>query len=115
MTLHRYHWFGIFILIGLFGLSTAHAESLHDAAFKGDLSQVKRLIAKGVDVNTIQNDGATALMLAVNKGRGSIIQILLAKGADVNAKTNKGWTALVAAKKMRREKIVQMLIKAGAK
>ncbi|MFQ5938324.1 MAG: hypothetical protein ACE5LB_18125 [Acidiferrobacterales bacterium] len=44
-------WLEILTLVGLFALSSVQAGPLHDATEKGDLDEVKRLIAQGADVN----------------------------------------------------------------
>lgn len=48
------------------GISSQGAsnQDLIDAAGKGDLETVKRLLANGADVNAKDNDGKTALMVA---------------------------------------------------
>ena len=43
------------------------------------------------------NDGWTALMLAVRGGHGDIVQYLHQAGADINIKSNEGWTAVMVA------------------
>ncbi len=60
MTPRRY-WLGILTLISLFALSSALGGPLHDAAKKGDIDEVKLLIAKGADVSAKDKGGFTAL------------------------------------------------------
>jgi len=68
--------------------------SLHDAARIGNISLVKNVLEKGVDVNTFDAEGATALMVASINGHIEIAKLLIEKGADVNAKDIDGYTAL---------------------
>ena len=83
-----------------------------EAAKRGDLPEVKRLIVDGADVNTKNNRGVTALMFASHGGYPEVVQELLAVGADVNAKNNYGSTALmVASTKGNREIVLQLLTK----
>ncbi|MGI9548613.1 MAG: ankyrin repeat domain-containing protein [Bdellovibrionales bacterium] len=96
-------------LIMLFTLSNSEAflwasnSLLIRAAKKGNVSEVKKLLAEGADVNARDSDGRTALlatMLSVAKGTPEeqlqIINILLAAGADVNVRGNDfGKTALM--------------------
>src|SRR5258706_4571850 len=60
-------------------------DELLTATRKGDLVQVKALIAKGADVNAKSPYGSTALFFACDRGHTEIIKFLLEKGADVNA------------------------------
>jgi len=67
------------------------------AAGTGDIETVKTLLAKGVDVNVLDEYGGTALMLAAHKGRYEVVRMLLDKGADINARNGEGKTALTLA------------------
>ena len=59
----------------------------------------KELLDAGVDVNTEDEDGLTALMWAIRGGtwgrRVEIVQLLLDAGANVNAKSDNGITVLM--------------------
>lgn len=81
----------------------------------GDLSQVKALLAAGVDVNDDAGRGITALMAASQNSHRSIVQALLAAEANVNIKTRNGDTPLIAATQNGHEEVVQLLKKAGAR
>ncbi len=61
-------------------------DDLIAAVKKGDADAVKSLIAKGANVNTRTNYGATALHFAADRGNMEIIKILVEAGADVNAR-----------------------------
>jgi ankyrin repeat protein len=77
--------------------SVSHAgqsEALIDAATRGDLKQIQRLLDGGADVNAKDRSGDTALMRASSKGHLEIVRLLLQKGADVNAKDRWGGTGL---------------------
>jgi len=89
-------------------------EDLWQAAERGDLPEVKSLIAKGAEVNAKDNKGGTALMVASLNGHIEIVQALLGKGAEVNAKSNKGGTALMVASLNGHIEIVQALLSKGA-
>ena len=70
---------------------------LIDASKRGDLSEVKKLLANGADANTRDTKGHTPLQCAVSSGNVEVAQALLVAGADVNACANDGYTALHAA------------------
>jgi len=70
-------------------------------ASKGKISKVKKELAKGVEVNAQNNDGDTALLIAV-KGTGKerldvVNELLATEGVDVNIKNNNHDTALMLA------------------
>ncbi|WMI64324.1 ankyrin repeat domain-containing protein [Aestuariibaculum sp. YM273] len=59
---------------------------------KGDIVTVKKLIARGEDVNQKSN-GMTPAMYAAKYNRVEILQLLITEGADLKAKCGKGYTA----------------------
>lgn len=87
---------------------------LMDAAFYGDVDQVRRLLDAGADPNRPNASGATALMWAVaDLGK---VRLLLDRGTDPNAATPQGATALaVAAGRDQAEAVVALLLDRGAK
>jgi len=79
-------------------LGTAEINlQLLEAARAGDYDLVLSLINSGADVNTQNEQGATALMLAALNGHTEVLKILIQSKADVNmqANANNGWTALM--------------------
>jgi hypothetical protein len=77
---------------------------------------VKALLEHGADVNTRNNDGCTALILAASSGEIEIVRALLSKGADVSARlTQTGKTALMLAKEKGYSEIIQLLEEARTK
>lgn len=96
-------------------------EALAEAARKGDVSVVKKLLAEGVDVNTKFRYGATALSYACDRGNLDVVKVLLDRGADVNVKdTFYGATPLIWAvspnmgRKPQHPEIVRLLLGHGA-
>lgn len=59
--------------------------SLIWAASLGDINEIKRLIALGVDLNESDYDKRTALHLAAAEGQTHVINYLLNKGANINS------------------------------
>lgn len=73
------------------------ANELHDAVAAHDIVKIKKLIKKGVDVNSLDADGFTPLFRCKTK---EVAQCLIDKGANVNCACNDkdgsvvGWTPL---------------------
>jgi ankyrin repeat protein len=84
------------------------------AAYYGEISQVKQLLAAGAQVNARDKNGVTPLMAASLEGHREIVEVLLASGAEVNARTTDGETALTFATRMKHQQVREALLKAGA-
>lgn len=74
---------------------------------------IHRLLARGVDVNARNNDGESALYMAVNYC-GEFMELLLEAGADVNIQDSDGETALMIACQDYNEEAACCLIEHGA-
>ena len=83
---------------------------------EGKLSKVKKLLKKGVDINTKTDYHKTLLGVAIYYGKINIVKLLISKGADVNAADEKGSILHMAAEFDTKEhrQIAELLIKAGA-
>lgn len=55
------------------------------AAAKGDLTELRRLVARSVDVNLADYDGRTGLHLAASEGQADAVRFLIHLGADHQA------------------------------
>ena len=72
----------VWVCVSLLLLSgTSSAKALHNAAYAGNLAEVKRLIEKGKNVNARDKEGKTPLSLAVEKGHKEIANLLRKHGA----------------------------------
>ncbi len=74
----------------------------------------RMLLAKGADINSVDDRGWTALMHACDKGYTDMVRLFLQKGAKVNIKSGP-YTALFLAGSHDYGEIVSLLRKAGAK
>jgi ankyrin repeat protein len=73
-------------------------ELFHACGEDGDPVHLRRLIAKGANVNWKHpTSGGTPLHSAVECGRKSVVGLLIESGADVNALDGQGWAPLCLA------------------
>jgi WD40 repeat protein len=85
------------------------------AAEEGDEEKVRALIRKGANVNSRDEDGDTALMVAALRGLDSgTVNSLLANRANVNAKNKENDTALIFAASNDDSEILEALLNKGA-
>jgi ankyrin repeat protein len=96
---------------------TKHAsKTLFQAIEEVNLEHVEILLSHGVNADSIEEDGVTALMAAANlkEGRVDCLNLLLKYGANVNASTNEMVTALMIAVALGHTNCVDLLLKHGA-
>ena len=89
-------------------VDTAAAQLLQ-AARGGQVETVQKLLAQGVAINTRDDKGNTALILAVTYRQPNVVRILLDRGADPALVNNEGMTALRLASQMEMPEMVQLL------
>ena len=74
-------------------------EDIFDAATNGNVRRIKDLLSEGVDINSKDNGGLSALMLSSADSNTTsnieTVKFLLKNGADPNLQDNDGWTALM--------------------
>ncbi len=97
-------------------LAAAPADApVADAASRGDLEAVRGLLRRGVDVQTAQADGMTALHWAAMRSDAALAETLLYAGANLEAATRIGQhTPLHVASRTGRPDVVRVLLEAGA-
>ena len=93
----------------------APASALLRAAESGDLARMQDLLAGPIDINARNNQGRTALMLAILRGQSDAVNLLLAHDADANAADLDGVTPLQAALAGTQPAITAALRRAGAR
>lgn len=83
---------------------------LYSAAMNGreDILQLLLKKSKG-EINSKNNEGKTAVIIAAEYGYSMIVEILLRNGADSEIKSNEGKTALDYAKKWKHKEIINLL------
>ena len=90
------------LVVALFAFGTAPAladayEDLVFAVSNDRVPQVKELLAKGIDPNSVGPNGEPMLVIAARFGYAGTVDALLDAKANVNAKSTFGDTAIMAA------------------
>lgn len=84
-----------------------------EACDSGDVNKLKQLHASGTDLDATNQEGWTALLIAINYDQKDAIDWLVEKAASLNASTWYGYTTLMSACTKNNVKIAQMAIDAG--
>lgn len=66
--------------------------NLHEAAAKGDIAKISKLVAKGADVNEKDDRGWSPLHAASDRKNITAIRKLIDLGADINIQDDQGWS-----------------------
>ena len=86
-----------------------------DAAMRGDIESIRRLLADGADVNAAHGDGMSALHWAARHGDPDMAAMLLAAGARIDADTRVGgYTPLHLAAEGGNGAVARLLVEEGA-
>jgi ankyrin repeat protein len=89
-------------------------SELIEATNENNVSEVRRLLSVGADVNAKDSGGHTPLHWASMKGHVQVFKELVMHGADIEAKDNRGDTPLHYAALMGHLPIVKALLSSGA-
>ncbi len=110
------------LLISLLAISillptaTAGKDSLHKAAYNGDIELVSKILKNKVNPDERDSFGGTALHAAMFQKKTEIITLLITHGFDVNAQgLSNGYTPLHDAVWANNLDAVKILIKHGAR
>jgi ankyrin repeat protein len=74
------------MLILALSAPAAAQSGLHTAARDNDTARISALLERGVDIETRDSHGRTALMVATHANAVDAARVLMAAGADVNAR-----------------------------
>lgn len=87
-------------------------EALVAETARGNIDEVKSLLAKGANPQAKSSDGTTALMYAAQHDFIDIVEALLKRGAFVNTRNDQGRTALMGAAQFGAVDVIRMLLAA---
>lgn len=80
-----------------------------DAVWRGNEKITKYLIEKGADLNTINKEGQSNLILAVGANRENIVKLLAENGSDPDVKDMMGMSAYTYATLFKKQRIIDIL------
>jgi hypothetical protein len=75
------------VLLALISSTSIFAQDLFEAAKKGNVASIKRLISDGADVNAKDKTGKAPLLYAAMYKRTDAAKILISNGAEITDKT----------------------------
>lgn len=84
------------------------------AAERGNVGGVTNMLDAGVPVDSNDEHGWTALLLAALRNHTDVVHLLLQKGADVNKQDFGGWAALHVAAAWNSAHVIRVLLHHGA-
>ena len=76
---------------------------------KGYAAVVDRLVEGGVDPNSADEHGNTALLLAASEGHVDVVRVLLDRGAAADQPNSKGLTPIEIARAAGRDDLVALM------
>lgn len=85
------------------------------ACSSGDTDEVRAHLKLGVNINTTNIDGLTALHQACIDANIDMVKFLVENNADINSQDNEGWTPLHAAVSVGNLEVSKYLISKGAR
>lgn len=89
------------------------ATKLFDLARDGDATLLE-YISQGVNVDMVNQDGQSFIMLAAYHGHAELVRLLAAAGADVNLLNDRGQSPLAGAIFKKEDAVIDALLDAGA-
>lgn len=85
------------------------------ACASGDTDEVKQHLKTGVNINTTNIDGLTALHQACIDANLDMVKFLVENNADLNAQDNEGWTPIHAAVSGGNLEVIKYLVQANSR
>lgn len=106
-------------LLAVTGLkANSNTDTIKDDIFTAirsiDYTSINVLLSDGTDVDTVDQNGNTPLMVASKVGNSRIIDIILSHDPNINKQNKKGRTALMIAAEAGLVDVVKQLTNQGA-
>ncbi len=102
------------IVVALGASGAADASPLFEAAGRGDVAVVEKLLGEGVEVDQRARNAETPLIAAALAGETATAEILISHGADIMARNKGGLTPLHAAAYSGSVEVARLLLDHGA-
>jgi ankyrin repeat protein len=93
---------------------TPEEQALMEAAYTGDLEEVRRLVVDGTSIDFVDVERRGPLMFAAFNGHAVVVEFLLDAGAEIDKKDSNGRTALMYASSGPFAETVDLLLVRGA-
>lgn len=93
---------------------TTIKDNIFTAIRSIDYTSINVLLSEGTNVDTVDEEGNTPLMIAAKTGNLRIMDILLNHNPNINLQNKNGSTALIMAAKTGQLHVVKKLIRNGA-
>ncbi len=107
---------GISLVIS--GVKANPTDKIKDDIFTAirsiDYTSINVLLSDGTNIDTVDQNGNTPLMMASKIGNARILDIILSHNPDINKQNNKGRTALMIAAEAGLIDVVKELVDHGA-
>jgi len=87
---------------------------LHNEVLRGHIETARLLIAKGADVNALDNGHRAPIIWAAGGGQLPAVELLLDSGADIKTRTAMGWTPLHVAAAIAYGEMIALMLERGA-
>jgi len=81
---------------------------LFTAAETGNISALRTALGKGADINQVDENGATPLIIACKFGHTALVKFILSRGAKIDLADNKGMTAVKNAELSNKTELIEL-------
>lgn len=95
-------------------IKKSNMQEWFHAAKTGNLGGLNRMIIDGIDINSTDDKGCTALIRACGHSRRAVVSFLLQQNANIEARSNNGSTALSSSIIGNCRRVAGLLIDKGA-
>lgn len=83
-------------------------SELFKAAETGNISILRTALGNGADINQVDENGETALMIACKFGHTALVKFILSRGAEIDFADNKGMTAVKNAELSNKADLIEL-------